>query len=114
LILERWEDPMQLNDPSTATADDGVIGTLDAWPKIAAAPQVAEYIREMTAELTRMANSANCVSLSYLLAITNLEAKKLAQKGGCGLPTQQRDLSSAAWTRKALTCDAFRLLPSPR
>jgi hypothetical protein len=42
----------------------------------------------MTAELTRMANSANCLSLSYLLAITNLEARKLAQKGGCGLPTQ--------------------------
>ena len=88
LILERWEDLMQMSDQSTATPDDGVIGTLDAWPKIAAAPQVAEYIREMTAELTRMANSANCLSLSYLLAITNLEARKLAQKGGCGLPTQ--------------------------
>ena len=79
---------MQMSDQSTATPDDGVIGTLDAWPKIAAAPQVAEYIREMTAELIRMANSANCLSLSYLLAITNLEARKLAQKGGCGLPTQ--------------------------
>jgi hypothetical protein len=31
---------------------------------------------------------AHCLSLSYLLAITNLEARKLAQKGGCGLPTQ--------------------------
>ena len=79
---------MQMNDQSTAAPDDGVIGTLDAWPKIATAPQVAEYIREMTAELTRMANSANCLSLSYLLAITNLEARKLAQKGGYGLPTQ--------------------------
>jgi hypothetical protein len=88
LILERWEDLMQMSDQSTATPDDGVIGTLDAWPKFAAAPQVAEYIREMTAELIRMANSANCLSLSYLLAITNLEARKLAQKGGCGLPTQ--------------------------
>jgi hypothetical protein len=88
LILERWEDPMEMNDQSTATADDGVIGTLDAWPRVAATPQVAEYIREMTAELTRMANSANCLSLSYLLAITNLEARKLAQKGGCELPTQ--------------------------
>ncbi|HEV7981813.1 MAG TPA: hypothetical protein VGP86_02875 [Xanthobacteraceae bacterium] len=79
---------MEMNDQSTATADDGVIGTLDAWPSVAATPQVAEYIREMTAELTRMANSANCLSLSYLLAITNLEARKLAQKGGCELPTQ--------------------------
>ena len=79
---------MQMSDQSAATPDDGVIGTLDAWPKTAAAPQVAEYIREITAELIRMADSANYLYLSYLLEITNLEARKLARKGGCGLPTQ--------------------------
>jgi hypothetical protein len=75
---------MQTKDQSRAGTGE-VIEISSAPPKIGAAPEVAEYIRELTAELTRMANSANCRSLSYLLAITSLEAKKLAQKGGCEL-----------------------------
>jgi hypothetical protein len=74
---------MQTKDQSRAGTGE-VIEISNAPPKIGAAPEVAEYIRELTAELTRMANSANCRSLTYLLAITSLEAKKLAQKGGRG------------------------------
>jgi hypothetical protein len=66
---------MQTKDQSTA----GAVGDANGSLKIGGAPQVAEYIRELTAELTRMASSANCRSLTYLLAITSLEAKKLAR-----------------------------------
>jgi hypothetical protein len=65
---------------ATVGAGEGAIGNANGSLKIEGSPQVAEYIRELTAELTRMANSANCRSLTYLLAITNLEAKKLAQR----------------------------------
>jgi hypothetical protein len=71
---------MQLKDQTTA--GEGTIENANGSLKIGGAPQVAEYIRELTVELTRMASSANCRSLTYLLAITSLEAKKLAQGGG--------------------------------
>ena len=76
---------METKVQATASAGEGAIGNANGSLKIEGSPQVVEYIRELTAELTRMANSANCRSLSYLLAITSLEAKKLAQKGGCEL-----------------------------
>jgi hypothetical protein len=77
---------MQTRVQTTASANEGTIENANGSPKIEGTPQVVEYIRELTAELTRMANSANCRSLTYLLAITSLEAKKLGQKGGCELP----------------------------
>jgi hypothetical protein len=76
---------MQTKVQTTISAGEGAIENANASLKVGGSPQVVEYIRELTAELTRMANSANCRSLSYLLAITSLEAKKLAQKGGCEL-----------------------------
>ena len=76
-------------DQTATGAGEGAIRNANGSLKIDGAPQVAEYIRELTAELTRMANSANCRSLSYLLAITSLEAKKLAQRRDCGSSTAQ-------------------------
>jgi hypothetical protein len=65
---------------------DGVVESLDAWRKNGAAEHVSEYVHEMTAELTRLAKSANCHSLAYLLEIASMEARKLAQGHGCETP----------------------------
>jgi hypothetical protein len=77
---------MHINEHTGAS--DVAIDTTHAVPNVGTAPQLAEYIREITAELTRMANSANYRSLTYALSIASLEAKKLAQKSGCELSTQ--------------------------
>ena len=67
---------------------DVAIDTSSTLPNVDTTPQLAEYIRELTAELTRMANSANYRSLTYVLSIASLEAKKLTQRGGCQLPAR--------------------------
>jgi hypothetical protein len=61
----------------------GSIESLDEWMKIRATRQVAEYIHELTAELTRMARSAECGALASLLQVASLEAKKQAREHGC-------------------------------
>jgi hypothetical protein len=77
---------MQMNEHTGA--GDVAIDTSSAVPNVGTTPQLAEYIRELTAELTRMANSANYRSLTYVLSIASLEAKKLTQRGGCQLPAR--------------------------
>jgi hypothetical protein len=67
----------------TTIDDTGVIESLDAWRKNGATTQVSGYIHDMTAELTRLARSANFPSLAYLLEIASLEARKLARGHGC-------------------------------
>jgi hypothetical protein len=62
---------------------DGLIESFDAWMKIRASRQVAEYIHDLTAELSRMARTAECPSLASVLQIASLEAKKAAQEHGC-------------------------------
>jgi hypothetical protein len=67
----------------------GIAGTniehFDTWMKIRAARQVAEYIHDLSAELSRMARGANCSSLASILQIASLEAKKLSLEHGCEL-----------------------------
>ena len=81
-VQQRGESVMRMKDQANG-ASSGAIESLDAWMKIRAARQVAEYIHELTAELTAMARSANCRSLASLLQIASLEAKKLSQEHGC-------------------------------
>jgi hypothetical protein len=59
------------------------IENFDAWMKIRAARQLAEYIHELVAELSRMARDSNCPSLATLLQMASLEAKKLSLEHGC-------------------------------
>jgi hypothetical protein len=61
------------------------IENIDAWMKIRAARQLAEYIHELVAELSRMARESNCTSLATLLQMASLEAKKLSLEHGCEL-----------------------------
>jgi hypothetical protein len=67
----------------TAGPADSLIESFDAWMKIRASRQVAEYIHDLTAELSRMARSADCHSLASVLQVASLEAKKTAQEHGC-------------------------------
>ena len=59
------------------------IENIDAWMKIRAARQLAEYIHELVAELSRMARDSNCASLATILQMASLEAKKLSLEHGC-------------------------------
>jgi hypothetical protein len=61
------------------------IENIDTWMKIRAARQLAEYIHEMVAELSRMARESNCGSLATVLQMASLEAKKLSLEHGCEL-----------------------------
>jgi hypothetical protein len=61
----------------------GNIQDLDSWMKIRAARQLAEYIHELSAELSRMARESNCGSLASILQMASLEAKKLSLEHGC-------------------------------
>jgi hypothetical protein len=94
---------MRMKDQANG-ASSVAIESLDAWMKIRAARQVAEYIHEMTAELTSMARSANCRSLASLLQIASLEAKKLANEHGCEVSlnaAREENLHGPAWTPNA-------------
>ena len=66
-------------------ADGSNIEHIDVWMKIRAARQLAEYIHQMVAELSRMAREANCSSLATILQMASLEAKKLSLEHGCEL-----------------------------
>jgi hypothetical protein len=61
------------------------IENIDAWMKIRAARELAEYIHELVAELSRMARESNCSSLATILQMASLEAKKLSLEHGCEL-----------------------------
>jgi hypothetical protein len=61
------------------------IENIDAWMKIRAARELAEYIHELVAELSRMARDSNCSSLATILQMASLEAKKLSLEHGCEL-----------------------------
>lgn len=74
---------MRMKHQITAGPADGLIESFDAWMKIRASRQVAEYIHELTDELSRMARSAECRSLASVLQIASLEAKKASQEHGC-------------------------------
>jgi hypothetical protein len=74
---------MRMKNHSEISVAIGTVESLDAWMKIRAARQMAEYIHELTAELTRMAKSVDCRSLASLLQVASLEAKKLAHEHGC-------------------------------
>jgi hypothetical protein len=82
-IRQRGEHAMRMKHQITAGPADALIESFDAWMKIRAARQVAEYIHDLTAELSRMAKSAECGSLASVLQIASLEAKKAAQEHGC-------------------------------
>ena len=74
---------MRMKHQITAGPADSLIESFDAWMKIRAARQVADYIHDLTAELSRMARSADCHSLASVLQIASLEAKKAAREHGC-------------------------------
>jgi hypothetical protein len=59
------------------------IENIEAWMKIRAARQLAEYIHELSAELSRMARASDCSSLASILQMASLEAKKLSLEHGC-------------------------------
>jgi hypothetical protein len=59
------------------------VENLNAWLKIRAARQLAEYIHEISAELSRMARDSDCDSLASILQMASLEAKKLSLEHGC-------------------------------
>ena len=59
------------------------IENIDAWMKIRAARQLAEYIHDLVAEMSRMARESNCPSLATILQMASLEAKKLSLEHGC-------------------------------
>jgi hypothetical protein len=59
------------------------IENIDAWMKIRAARQLAEYIHDLVAEMSRMARESNCASLATILQMASLEAKKLSLEHGC-------------------------------
>ena len=61
------------------------IDNVEAWMKIRAARELAEYIHEVVAELSRMARESNCKSLATILQMASLEAKKLSLEHGCEL-----------------------------
>jgi hypothetical protein len=61
------------------------IENIDAWRKIRAARELAEYIHELVGELSRMARESNCTSLATILQMASLEAKKLSLEHGCEL-----------------------------
>jgi hypothetical protein len=95
---------MRMKDQNGDGVAGGVVESLDAWMKIRASRQVAEYIHELTAELTAMAKSANCRSLASLLQIASLEAKKLSQEHGCEVPlnaAREDNLHTSAWMPNA-------------
>jgi hypothetical protein len=73
---------MQTGDQSIAETS-ATIETMDAWKRVKAARQVADYIYELTAELSRLALAVNCSRLASLLQIAGLEAKKLSREHGC-------------------------------
>jgi len=72
---------MRMKEEFIATG--ATIENIDTWMKIRAARQLAEYIHELVAELSRMARESNCASLATLLQIASLEAKKLSLEHGC-------------------------------
>jgi hypothetical protein len=59
------------------------IENIESWMKIRAARQLAEYIHELSAELSRMARASDCDSLASILQMASLEAKKLSLEHGC-------------------------------
>jgi hypothetical protein len=61
------------------------IDNIEAWMKIRAARELAEYIHDLVAELSRMARESNCTSLATILQMASLEAKKLSLEHGCEL-----------------------------
>jgi len=92
---------MRMKHQITAGPAEALIESFDAWTKIRASRQVAEYIHQLTAELSRMARSAECRSLASVLQIASLEAKKAAQEHGCeSLVNGVREEGShgAGWT----------------
>jgi hypothetical protein len=70
---------------ATANIENANIENIEVWMKIRAARQLAEYIYELVAELSRMARDSNCASLASILQIASLEAKKLSLEHGCEL-----------------------------
>jgi hypothetical protein len=74
---------MRMNGHIESGLADVGVESLNAWLKIRTARQVAEYIHDLTAELTQMARSAECRSLASMLQIASLEAKKLSREHGC-------------------------------
>jgi hypothetical protein len=70
---------------AAANIENANIENIEAWMKIRAARQLAEYIHELVAELSRMARESNCSSLASILQIASLEAKKLSLEHGCEL-----------------------------
>jgi hypothetical protein len=70
---------------AAANIENANIENIEAWMKIRAARQLAEYIHELVAELSRMARESNCGSLASILQIASLEAKKLSLEHGCEL-----------------------------
>jgi hypothetical protein len=92
---------MRMKHQTSGGAADAIIESMNAWMKVRASRQVAEYIHELTAELSRMARSAECRSLASVLQIASLEAKKAAQEHGCEslLNTVREESShSPEWT----------------
>lgn len=73
---------MRIGDQSIAEISD-TIETMDAWKRVKAARQAADYIHALTAELSRLARAVNCGTLASLLQICSLEAKKLSREHGC-------------------------------
>jgi hypothetical protein len=102
---------MQMNEHIGIGVAYGSIESLDAWMKIRAARQVAEYIHELTVELTCMARSVECPALASLLQIASLEAKKQAREHGCEAllnAAGEEDRTGAPWMPKGLEPNGAR------
>ena len=96
---------MQMNEHIGIGVAYGSIESLDEWIKIRAARQVAEYIHELTAELTCMARSVECPALASLLQLASLEAKKQSREHGCEAllnAAGEEDRTRALWLPKSL------------
>jgi hypothetical protein len=78
---EEGEVAMRMKEEFIATGTN--IENIESWMKIREARQLAEYIHELVAELSRMARESNCSSLASILQIASLEAKKLSLEHGC-------------------------------
>jgi hypothetical protein len=51
---------------------------------------MAEYVDHLTTELARLTRAADCDTLSYLLEVTSLEARKIAK---AKVPSKRHDAS---------------------
>jgi hypothetical protein len=73
---------MRMKEEFVSSSLSENIENIEGWMKLRAARQLAEYIHELTAELTRMASESRCGALAALLQVVSLEAKKAAQEHG--------------------------------